>query len=67
MNKKLVRTILVTRVINKITKEEKEVYGRYDPVTMERNNYQIIESFKRQYEMTDEIFARYGKMKGEIK
>lgn len=63
----MVRTILVTRVIHKITKEEKEVYGRYDPVTMERNNYQIIESFKRQYEMSDETFARYGKMKGEFK
>lgn len=62
----MVRTILVTKVINKITKEEREFYGRYDPVTMERQNWKILDSFKRQYEMSDETFAIYGTVKGEI-
>ena len=63
----MVRTILVTKVENKITKEQREFYGRYDPVTMERQNWKIVDSFKRQYEMSDETFALHGTMKGEIR
>ena len=63
----MVRTILVTKVENKITKEQREFYGRYDPVTMERQNWKILDSFKRQYEMSDETFALHGTMKGEIR
>lgn len=63
----MVRTILVTKVENKITKEQREFYGRYDPVTMERQNWKILDSFKRQYEMSDETFATYGTVKGEIR
>lgn len=63
----MIRTILVTLVENKITRERKEIYGRYDPVTLERQNYKVLESFKRQYEMSDETFARYANKKGDIK
>ncbi len=63
----MIRTVLVTKAINKITKEEREFYGRYDPITMDRNNWKILESFKRKYEMSDETFARYATKKGDIK
>jgi DNA-binding MarR family transcriptional regulator len=35
----MVRTILVTKVEHKITKEQKEVYGRYDAVKLENDGY----------------------------
>lgn len=63
----MIRTVLVTLVENKITRERKEIYGRYDPVTLERQNYKVLESFKRQYEMSDDTFARYATKKGDIK
>lgn len=57
----MIRTILVTKVINKITKEEREIYGRYDAVKLEKDGYQIQDTFKRKYTMSDTDFALHGK------
>lgn len=56
----MIRTILVTRVRNKITKEEREIYGRYDAVKLSNDGFQIIDSFKRKYTMSDSDFAKRG-------
>lgn len=61
----MIRTILVTKVINKITKEEKEIYGRYDVVKLEKDGYKVLDSFKRKYTMTDTDFALRGKVVNE--
>lgn len=57
----MIRTILVTKVENKITKEIKEIYGRYDAVKLQKDGYKIIDSFKRKYTMTDSEFAMRAK------
>lgn len=54
------RTVLVTVIENRITKEQREIYGRYDAVKLENDNYRIIDSFKRKYSMSDSDFAKYG-------
>lgn len=56
----MIRTILVTVVKNRTTGETSEIYGRYDAVTLERNNLIPVDSFKRKYKMTDDTFAHYG-------
>ena len=56
----MVRTILVTKVEHKITKEQKEVYGRYDAVKLQNDGYKILETLKRKYTMSDSDFAKYG-------
>lgn len=56
----MIRTILVTKVEHKITKEQREVYGRYDAVKMENDGFKILDTFKRKYTMSDADFARYG-------
>lgn len=61
----MIRTILVTKVEHKITKEQKEVYGRYDAVKMDNDGYKIIDSFKRKYTMSDSDFAKCGNKVGE--
>ena len=57
----MVRTILVTDCENRITKERRCFYGRYDPVTLERGNWKIIDSYSEKWSMTDETFVKYGK------
>ena len=59
----MTRTILCTECENKITKEHRMFYGRYDPVTLERGKWKIINTFQRKYTMTDEEFVRHGKLK----
>lgn len=59
----MTRTILCTECENKITKERRMFYGRYDPVTLERGKWKIINTFQRKYTMTDEEFVRHGKLK----
>lgn len=61
----MIRTILVTKVINKITKEEKEIYGRYDAVKLEKDGYKILGTCTRKYTMTDKDFALRGKVVNE--
>jgi len=59
----MIRTILVTECEHKITKERRMFYGRYDPVTLERGNWKVINTYRRKYSMSDETFARYGTLK----
>lgn len=54
------RTVLVTVIENRITKEQREIYGRYDAVKLENDGFKIIDSFKRKYSMSDSDFAKYG-------
>lgn len=54
------RTVLVTVIENRITKEQREIYGRYDAVKLENDNFKIVDSFKRKYSMSDADFAKYG-------
>lgn len=54
------RTVLVTVIENRITKEQREIYGRYDAVKLENDNFRIVDSFKRKYSMSDADFAKYG-------
>lgn len=57
------RTILCTVVENQITKSRHEIYGRYDPVTIQRRGLKVIESYKQIFTMDDATFAQYGKRK----
>lgn len=57
------RSILVTVVENPIAKTRHEVYGRYDPVTLERKGLKIVETYKQIFTMDDATFAKYGKRK----
>lgn len=61
------RTILVTKVENQITKEQTILYGRYDPVTLNRKNLKVIESAKCLYTMDDKTFAKHGTLKEALK
>ena len=58
----MIRTILVTKIEHKITKERREIYGRYDAVKLENDGYKITGAEKRKYSMTDSDFAKYGKI-----
>ena len=57
------RTILVTVVENPLMK----VYGRYDPVTIERKGLKVVDSYKQIFVMDDATFAKYGKRKENTK
>ena len=57
------RTILVTVVENPLMKTQHEIYGRYDPVTLERKGLHVVRSYKQLFTMDDETFAKYGKRK----
>ena len=57
----MIRTILVTKVENVITREIKEIYGRYDAVKLQKDNYKILDTFKRKYTMSDSEFAMRGR------
>ena len=57
------RTILVTVVENPIAKTRFEVFGRYDPVTLQRKGLKIVETYKQIFTMDDATFAKYGKRK----
>lgn len=57
------RTILVTVVQNPLLQTEHEIYGRYDPVTLERKGLQVVRSYKQLFTMDDATFAKYGKRK----
>ena len=59
----MIRTILITECENKITKERRFFYGRYDPVTLERGKWKIINTYSKKYTMTDEEFVKYATVK----
>lgn len=49
-----------------LSKEHTELYGRYDPVTIQRQHLKVIKSFRRKYEISDSLVAKYGTIKEEI-
>lgn len=57
------RSILVTVVQDPIMKTQSEIYGRYDPVTLERKGLKIVSTYKQMFVMDDATFAKYGKRK----
>ena len=61
------RQILVTVVEDPIMKVRSEVYGRYDPVTLERRGLKVVDSYKQMFVMDDSTFAKYGKRKETTK
>ena len=61
------RTILVTVVDDPVTKARMEIYGRYDPVTIQRKGLKIVDTYKQVFEMDDATFAQYGKRKEDKK
>ena len=54
------RTILITEAIHKTTGIRKTFNGRYDPVTLQRQNYKVLRSYQKKFRMTDEEFATHG-------
>ena len=56
----MIRTVLVTRVENIVTKEIREIYGRYDAVKLNNDGYKIISAEKKKFTMSDSDFVRYG-------
>lgn len=61
------RSILVTVVENPLMKVRSEIYGRYDPVTLERKGLKVVDSYKQIFVMDDATFAKYGKRKENTK
>ena len=61
------RQILVTVVENPLMKVRSEIYGRYDPVTLERKGLKVVDSYKQIFVMDDATFAKYGKRKEDKK
>lgn len=59
----MIRTILVTECENSVTHEKKIFYGRYDPVTLARGNWKVINTEVKKYSMTDEEFVKHAKEK----
>ena len=57
------RSILVTVVEDPIMKTQHEIYGRYDPVTLERKGLKVVNTYKQMFVMDDATFAKYGKRK----
>ena len=61
------RTILCTLVEDPLHQTRHEIYGRYDPVTLQRKGLKIIETYKQIFTMDDATFAQYGKRKEDSK
>lgn len=61
------RTILVTIVEDPILKTRSEIFGRYDPVTIQRRGLKIVDTYKQVFEMDDATFAQHAKRKEESK
>ena len=57
------RSILVTVVENPLMKTRHEIYGRYDPVTLQRKGLKVVDTYKQVFTMDEETFAKYGKRK----
>lgn len=57
----MVRSILVTTLLNPKTGERKTLYGAYKPVSMSRAGFTTVESSGiRTYRMTDEMFVQHA-------
>lgn len=54
----MIRTVLITSCYR--GNERKVFYGRYDPVTLERQGWKIECTMRKKFKMSDEDFAKYG-------
>ena len=61
------RSILVTVVENPLMKTRHEIYGRYDPVKLQRQGLKVVDTYKQMFTMDDATFAKYGKRKEDTK
>lgn len=59
----MIRTILITECENSVTHEKKVFYGRYDPVTLARGNWKVVNTYSKKFSMTDEEFVKHAKEK----
>ena len=57
------RTILITEAVDSLGNDV-TVYGKYDPITLNRKGYKIKDTYKQLYVMDDRTFATYGTKKG---
>lgn len=54
----MIRTVLITSCYR--GNERKTFYGRYDPVTLERQGWKIEATMTKKFKMSDADFVRYG-------
>ena len=59
----MTRTILATEVEHVETLQRKIIYGRYDPVTLDRQGFRVIKAEKHKYTMKDSDFVKYATKK----
>ena len=59
----MIRTILITECENSVTHEKKVFYGRYDPVTLARGHWRVLDTYSKKFSMTDEEFVKHAKEK----
>ena len=62
----MIRTVLVTVRRHKYIGCTQKIYGRFDVVAMYDKDYEIIDQYKAQYEMSDSDFVKYGKFKRKV-
>ena len=60
---RVIRTILITECEHVVTKEKKTFYGRYDPVTLARGCWKVVNTYSQKYSMSDEEFVKHAKVK----
>jgi hypothetical protein len=46
-----------------VSHEKKVFYGRYDPVTLARGNWKVVNTYSKKFSMTDEEFVKHAKEK----
>lgn len=60
----MIRTILVTKLRNPTTGEEKTIYGNYSAFREAKAGFtESVESGLKKYEMDDETFIKYATAK----
>ena len=57
------RTILITEVED-LEGKLSTIFGKYDPITLNRKGYKIKDTYKQMYVMDEKTFATYGTKKG---
>ena len=61
--RKTVRSIFVTEMKHRDTGELIRVFGRYDVIAMNNKGYIPVDQYRLTYEMSDEDFVKYGRLK----
>lgn len=57
------RTILITEAEDQDGTPHM-IFGKYDPITLNRKGYKIKDTYKQMYVMDEKTFATYGTKKG---